>query len=133
MLTGSDSANGAEKAGASRFVFNRCDIRAARNATVLQGAYSLGRPWGPFASVVFQNTSMSDVVSKAGWSVWKPNDQRVDNVAFGEYGNTGPGALGERARFSTKLSAPVDLPSVLAGDYKGKGYFDAGYFATGYS
>ena len=132
MLTSSCAANGAEKPGASRFVFNKCDIKASRNATVPKGACSLGRPWRPFASVVFQNTFMSTIINKAGWSVWEPNDRRTDNVTFAEYGNTGPGASEERAPFSRHLSAPLDLQSVLTSDYKLRGYFDASYFGAGF-
>ncbi|OJT15794.1 hypothetical protein TRAPUB_3900 [Trametes pubescens] len=38
---------------------------------------------------------------------------RTDHVTFAEYGNTGPGASGTRASFSTKLSAPVAIKTVL--------------------
>lgn len=135
MLTSSCcgfAANGADKPGASQFVLNSCNIRAAANATVAPGAYALGRPWGPFASVVFQNTSMSAAIRPAGWSVWEPNDPRTDNVNFAEFNNSGPGAAGERAAFARKLDAPVGLASVLTGDFKGKGYFDAAYFDPGH-
>lgn len=39
--------------------------------------------------------------------------RRTDHVTFAEYGNTGPGASGTRASFSTKLSAPVAIKTVL--------------------
>ena len=38
---------------------------------------------------------------------------RTDHVTFAEYGNTGPGSLGTRASFSTKLAAPIAISTVL--------------------
>ena len=38
---------------------------------------------------------------------------RTDHVTFAEYNNSGDGAAGSRASFSTKLSAPVSINTVL--------------------
>ena len=37
----------------------------------------------------------------------------TDHVTFAEYDNTGPGASGTRASFSTMLSSPVSIDTVL--------------------
>ncbi|KAI0074491.1 pectin lyase-like protein [Panus rudis PR-1116 ss-1] len=74
------------------------------------GTAYLGRPWRDWARVVFQNTFLNSNVPAAGWSVWH---DETDHVTFAEYKNTGPGASGTRASFSTKLSAPISISTVL--------------------
>ncbi|KAK8085729.1 pectinesterase [Apiospora hydei] len=121
------TANGASKSGASEYVFNNCNVAAAAGNTVANGAYYLGRPWGAYAQVVFQKTSLSSVINAAGWSVWNQNDERTGGVMFGEFGNTGAGAPGSRAKFAKKLSGAVEVASILGTGYEKKGYFDAAY------
>lgn len=70
---------------------------------------------------------MTNVINPAGWRVWNKDDERTDNVLFGEYGNTGAGASGNRASFATKLSAPVSIASVLGGGYASAGWYDGSY------
>ena len=68
----SPTANGRDSSSnPSYYVFNSCNIAAASGNSVPNGAYYLGRPWGQYARVVFQKTSMSAVINSAGWSVWK--------------------------------------------------------------
>ncbi|KAI0339550.1 pectin lyase-like protein [Trametopsis cervina] len=83
------------------------------------GTAFLGRPWRDFARVVFQNSILHSNVPPAGWSVWNTRQlvngalYRTDHVTFAEYNNTGDGAAGPRANFSTRLSAPVSITTVL--------------------
>ncbi|CAL1714409.1 unnamed protein product [Somion occarium] len=74
------------------------------------GTAYLGRPWRDFARVVFQNTMLNSNVPAAGWSVWQTE---TDHVTYAEFNNKGPGALGTRASFSTKLNSPVSMFTVL--------------------
>lgn len=65
------TANGRDSAeDPSYYVFNKCSIAAASGESVAAGTYYLGRPWGNYARVVFQNTVMSSVINAAGWSEW---------------------------------------------------------------
>lgn len=121
------TANGASSTGASKYVFNRCDIAAASGNSVPSGAYYLGRPWGEYADVTFQNTTMSSVINSEGWHVWNTADERTSNVVFGEYANTGSGASGTRASFSKKLSSAVSITSILGSSYTTKAWYDASY------
>ncbi|KAK6855042.1 hypothetical protein PG995_008574 [Apiospora arundinis] len=121
------TANGAAKSGASEYVFNNCNVAAASGNSVANGAYYLGRPWGAYAQVVFQKTSLSSVINGAGWSVWNKGDERTGGVMFGEVGNTGAGASGSRASFSKKLGTAVDIAAILGSGYTSKGYYDAAY------
>ncbi|KAI0652113.1 pectin lyase-like protein [Trametes meyenii] len=77
------------------------------------GTAFLGRPWRDYARVVFQKSTLHANVPAAGWSVWNTDNPQTDHVTFAEYANTGPGAQGTRASFSTKLSAPVSINTVL--------------------
>ncbi|KAI0778444.1 pectin lyase-like protein [Trametes elegans] len=77
------------------------------------GTAYLGRPWRDYARVVFQKSALGSNVPAAGWSIWNTGSPQTDHVTFAEYANTGPGAAGARASFSTKLSAPVSIETVL--------------------
>ena len=107
------------------YVFNKCHIAAETGNSVSSGAYYLGRPWGDYARVVFQNTDMTNVINSAGWAIWNTGDARTDHVTFEEYGNTGAGASGTRASFSSKLSSAISISTVLGSDYAS--WADASY------
>ncbi|KAI0133770.1 family 8 carbohydrate esterase [Xylariales sp. AK1849] len=111
----------------SYYVFNNCDIAAADGNSVTSGAYYLGRPWGAYARVVFQETTMSDVINAAGWVIWNTGDERTSDVLFGEYDNSGSGASGTRASFATKLSSAVSIATILGSSYSSAGYYDSSY------
>ncbi|KAI0026204.1 family 8 carbohydrate esterase [Xylariomycetidae sp. FL0641] len=128
--TGYITANGRESEdGMSIYVFNNCNIAAADNNDVADGAFFLGRPWREYAQVVFQNTEMSSVINSAGWSNWHDDEPRTDNVLFAEFGNTGAGSGSSdtRASFTTMLDAPYDISDILTSIYADAGYFDASY------
>lgn len=118
----------------SIYVFNECDVASApvaegdNNTSV--NKYFLGRPWGMEAWVVFQNSTLSDVITPAGWRSWKdtPGMTRTENVTYLEYGNTGAGAdTSQRASFSSVATEAVELQWVLSSSYKSAGYYDASY------
>ncbi|KAF2123224.1 pectin lyase fold/virulence factor [Lophiotrema nucula] len=112
------TANGRDSSSnPSFYVINKSTIAAASGNTVKSGAYYLGRPWRNYARVVFQYTSMTNVINSAGWTVWSTSDTRTDNAYFGEYSNTGDGASGTRASFAKKLSSPVAITTVLGSGY----------------
>lgn len=102
-------------------------MAAASGNSVSNGAYYLGRPWGEYARVVFQKTSLSAVINGAGWRIWNTGDERTGHVTFGEYQNTGTGASGTRASFATKLSSPVAITTILGSNYASLGFYDAEY------
>ncbi|KAI2483584.1 Pectinesterase [Pyrenophora tritici-repentis] len=113
------TANGRPSASdPSFYVISNSKVAAAPGTSVLAGAYYLGRPWGHFARVVFQNTSMTNVINPLGWSTWQTTDPRTDSVTFEEFANTGPGSTGTRASFSKKISAAIPKTAILGSDYK---------------
>ncbi|KAI7205236.1 pectin lyase-like protein [Hortaea werneckii] len=64
------------------YVINNSTVATVDGAEVPDGAYYLGRPWREYAWVVFQGTSMSEVINPAGWSVWSTTDPQTDHVTF---------------------------------------------------
>ena len=66
---------------------------------------SLGRPWRPFARVVYINTELPAEVIAQGWSAWGDRD-KVPQAYYAEYKSTGPGANGAaRIGWSHQLTA----------------------------
>ena len=64
----------------------------------------LGRPWRNYASTVFLNTEMSEVVRPEGWNNWKKPDAEKTSF-YAEYKSTGAGANDKmRASWSHQLT-----------------------------
>ena len=101
----------------SMFVFNRCKLTAEPGVANVW----LGRPWRPYASVVFLNTEMGAHIQPAGWREWHPAETHyLDTVFYGEFNSSGPGAHPrERDPHSRQLT-----PDVTAG-------FDSKVFLAG--
>ncbi|GAM33602.1 pectin esterase [Talaromyces pinophilus] len=115
---GTITANGrSSSSDASYYVINKSNIAAASGQSVASGSYYLGRPWTEYARVVFQYTTMSNVINSAGWEEWSSSSPNTADVLFGEYDNSGAGSQGTRASFATKLSSPIGITTILGSDY----------------
>uniref|UniRef100_M4BS89 Pectinesterase n=1 Tax=Hyaloperonospora arabidopsidis (strain Emoy2) TaxID=559515 RepID=M4BS89_HYAAE len=119
------TANGRSSNGSnSYYVFNHARVYGSKGSLV--GKTFLGRPWRPYARVVFQNSELSNVVNAAGWSKW--NGQSPDHVHFREFKNVGPGAAKrERAAFSQQLTQAVSINQILGDNYKTQSWVDLAY------
>ena len=85
-------------------MFNRCKLTAEPGVTNVW----LGRPWRPYATVVFLNTEMG-AQSAAGWREWHPGETHyLDTVSYGEFGNSGPGAHPTERESHTKKLTPTE-------------------------
>jgi polygalacturonase len=74
----------------SGFVLNRCNLVADAG---LKGKVYLGRPWRPYATVVYLNTQMGSHVDPSGWREWHPGETHsLDTAFYAEFNSTGPGA-----------------------------------------
>jgi len=75
----------------SGFVFDHCTLVADPG---LIGKVYLGRPWRPYASVVYLNTEMGSYIDPTGWREWHPGETHsLDTTFYAEYNPTGPGAI----------------------------------------
>jgi pectinesterase len=70
------------------FVFNECLLTGD---TSLHNV-SLGRPWRPYAQVLYMNCWMGAHIKTEGWSVWN-NNENHRTARYAEYKNSGPSAL----------------------------------------
>jgi len=113
------TASGRASDDSTYYVIDSSNITGAAHIT----SY-LGRPWRNYARVVFQKCFLSSIVSPDGWSQWNPGDARTDEVTFAEFNNNGPGASAHRASFSTQLSSPIDIKTVLGSNTT---WIDANY------
>ena len=123
------TASGRASDDAGYYVVNNSTVAAADGADVPSGSMYLGRPWGDYARVAFQNTDLSNIINSAGWSIWNVGDERTNYVNFGEYDNIGDGSVGSRASFSSGLSGPVVMSDVLGGDWESAYWVDSSYIS----
>jgi pectinesterase len=80
---------------------------------------ALGRPWRPYASVVFVNCQMGDHIQPEGWNNWGKTENE-QTARYAEYKSKGPGANPDnRVPWSKQLSADegekITVEAVLSG------------------
>jgi polygalacturonase len=87
----------------SGFVFDRCRLTAEAEVRNVW----LGRPWRPYAKVVFLNTEMGAHIEAAGWREWHPGETNSITTAFyAEFNSSGPGGKASgRDTHTRQLSA----------------------------
>lgn len=116
---GTITANGrSSSSDASYYVINKSSVSTSGSSSATSGSVFLGRPWSQYARVCFQNTVLGSIINSAGWEVWSQSSPNTADVTFEEYGNTGAGASGTRASFSTKLSSALTISNILGSSYK---------------
>jgi pectinesterase len=82
------------------YVFIKCKI----TGDAPDNSFSLGRPWRPYAKVVYLYCDLSKVIKATGWDNWHGTES--DKTAYyAEYKNTGPGYQPEqRVAWSHQLT-----------------------------
>ncbi|KAG1710606.1 hypothetical protein DVH05_013330 [Phytophthora capsici] len=115
------TANGnVNSSNLSEYVFNRARVFGSSG----NGSTYLGRPWYPYARVVWQNSELSDVVNPAGWAPWNSATSTA-NVTFKEFNNSGPGAAtDQRVSFSGQLNASVAIKDLLGEGFESEWWVD---------
>lgn len=118
------TASGRDSDESSAFyVFNNAKV----TGTAGKGSTYLGRPWRPYARVVFQNSDLSDAVNPAGWTDWNGSNA-TDHVYFKEFQNTGAGAeLSQRVGYSGVLDDAVKITDILGENFEKEAWIDASY------
>ncbi len=100
------------------YIFNNCEFTDDGN--LLEGSMSLGRPWGPGATVTMINCSFSKAYSTVGYdgsakSRWfDMSGNSPLNAHFSEYGSTGEGAITEAVAGGSILTAEEAANYTLA-------------------
>ncbi len=86
----------------SGYVFDHCKITSASEVSKL----FLGRPWRPYAAVVFLNSELDEKIDPAGWDEWHAGEtRRLETAFYAEYESTGAGSNpAKREQFSKQLS-----------------------------
>ncbi len=100
------------------FVFSHCTITGDTPETRTY----LGRPWRIYASTIFLNTEMSDVVRPEGWNDWKKPETH-QTTRYTEFNSTGPGGNPKErvdwAKQLTKAEAAAITPGKVLGGTDG--------------
>lgn len=105
------------------YVFNKANI----TGTSGPGSTVLGRPWRPYAKVIFQESYMSDVVAPEGWSRWDSTSS-VDHVVYREYKNYGPGAnTSERVPWSSQATSLITPTDMFGSNFEKESWVDTDY------
>lgn len=91
----------------SGYVFNDCRLTAAPRGADGKGTISLGRPWRPYAKVVYLHPRIDADVVRQGWTEWpRFGVPSLPTAYYAEYESTGPGANPtEREPYSHQLTA----------------------------
>ena len=125
---GAITANGrSSSSDVSYYVINKSSVSTSGGSTAGTGTVYLGRPWSQYARVCFQKTVLGAIINGAGWEVWSSSTPNTADVTLQEYGNTGTGASGTRASFSTKLSSAISISTILGSSYTS--WVDKSYLA----
>ena len=94
------------------FVFNKAKVFGSSPTKVY-----LGRSWGEYARVVFQSSTLGDIINPEGWTLMDPK-MDTSHVSYKEYKNTGPGsAINKRVAYSGQLDSPVSISTILGDDF----------------
>lgn len=102
----------------SGFVFNHCRVTADPGVNNVW----LGRPWRPYASVVFLNSDIGGHIEPAGWREWHPGQTHsLDTAFYAEYNSSGPGATMDKRdphahQLTAAEAAPFETRKFLAGE-----------------
>ena len=82
------------------YVFRHCTLLG----DAAEGSFKLGRPWRPFAKVVFIECDLSTVVAPEGWDNWG-NMENEKTAYYAEYKSRGEGAdVQKRVPWSHQLT-----------------------------
>ena len=86
--------------GLGGFVFSRSALTADEAARPVY----LGRPWRPYARVVFLSTFMGPHIDPAGWRDWHPGETHsLETAYYAEYNSTGPSGSSAHREPHTKF------------------------------
>lgn len=110
------TAASTEETSSVGFVFRHCKV----TGSAPEHSVYLGRPWRPFAKVVFMYCELGSLIRPEGWHNWG-KDGNEKTAFYAEYQNFGPGApSGQRVEWSHALTndeAGTYTLDLLLGDW----------------
>lgn len=140
--------------GQATALFEGCTIKSLRNSYITAAATSqnqdfgfvfldckliaddgvnevyLGRPWRPYAQIVFINSELGEHIVPEGWNPWHGDEMFPDKektTFYAEYNNFGPGAkTSERVKWSKQLSKKEVKNYTIANIFKREDYWNPG-------
>lgn len=99
------------------YVFNACKITGAADVK----EFYLGRPWRPYAKVLFAKCELPSFILDSGWHNWNNVDNEA-TVYFAEYQNYGTGArTNNRVTWSVQIRDEINMQQLkedFFGDWK---------------
>lgn len=96
------------------YVFLDCEIKGEEGAS-----YFLGRPWRPYAQVVFINSNLGAFIKPEGWDPWGKESNK-QTAFYAEYQNKGLGFKpDERVKWSRQLKADEAKAYTLENIFRG--------------
>lgn len=97
------------------YVFNRCRVTGGQDTET----FYLGRPWRPYAKVLFMQCDLPAFIRAEGWHNWgKESNEKT--VWFAEYHNTGKGAVSQnRVSWAKQLTEEEFLTISLSTVFNG--------------
>ncbi|KAH8902734.1 putative pectin methylesterase [Coniochaeta sp. PMI_546] len=101
------------------YVIDHSTITAASGASVAGQVY-LGRPWRVLARVIYQYSTLTNVVNAKGWAPMADGATPI----FEEYSNTGDGASTASRVYLTQATAAVTKSQLWPNGY---GWIDSSY------
>ncbi|KAJ8111659.1 hypothetical protein OPT61_g5800 [Boeremia exigua] len=101
------------------YVIDHSTVTAAAGASV-KGAVFLGRPWRPLARVIYQYSTLTDVVNPSGYAPMANGATPI----FMEFQNTGAGADTSKRQYFTATKTAVSKAQLWP---DGAGWYDKTY------
>ncbi|KAF2114588.1 carbohydrate esterase family 8 protein [Lophiotrema nucula] len=102
------------------YVFDHSAVTAA-SGTSLNGKVYLGRPWRILARVIYQSSTLGNVINAAGWTTMAEGATPI----YEEYANTGNGAVTTSRKYLTTASTAVTKAQLWPSS--GTGWIDSTY------
>lgn len=101
--------------GAFGYVFNNCTLTADEGVDMVY----LGRPWRPYAHVLFRNCKMGAHIRVEGWHNWG-KESNEETAYYAEYKNTDKGSKTDNRvkwahQLSRKEASKYNIENVLGG------------------
>lgn len=82
------------------YIFNNCKVTGNKDTK----SFYLGRPWRPYAKVIFMNCNLPEFIESKGWHNWgKESNEKT--AYFAEYNSKGAGSMSQsRVKWSHILT-----------------------------